>query len=188
MTDGTSARVPNNSAEQEARKQFAINAGRVLGLEWVDEGKFPDNAMDTVGLLEIVKEIERIKRLTSPTIVYTHSAADLNVDHRIVNQATLTAFRPQPEETWQEIRTFEVASSTDFGHKPVSREFCPNLWVNIADTWKIKLAALQEYADEMRDAPHSRSIEGLENLAKYRGSQVGLHYAEAFQVPRRVIR
>lgn len=44
MTDGTSARVPNNSAEQETRKQFAMNAGRFLGLEWVDEGKIPDNA------------------------------------------------------------------------------------------------------------------------------------------------
>ena len=33
--------------------------------------------------------------------------ADLNIDHRIVSQATLTAFRPLSSESWNEIRTFE---------------------------------------------------------------------------------
>ena len=40
----------------------------------------------------------------------------------------------------------------------------------------------------MRNPPHSRSIEGIENLAKYRGNQVGLHYAEAFEVIRKIER
>ncbi len=159
-----------------------------MGLEWLEGGSFPDNAMDTVGLLDVAKVIERAKTLTKPTIIYTHSSADLNIDHRIVSQATLTAFRPQPNEVWEEIRTFEVASATDYGHKSITREFTPNLYVDISETWQTKLAALKEYSMEMREPPHTRSFDGLENLAKYRGNQVGLPCAEAFEIIRKVDR
>ena len=40
----------------------------------------------------------------------------------------------------------------------------------------------------MRSKPHSRSLEGLENLAKIRGNQSGLKKAEAFEVLRKIIR
>jgi LmbE family N-acetylglucosaminyl deacetylase len=188
MTDGESSRESTNDAGIKFREQASTNAGKILGLTWIDGGNFPDNAMDTVSLLKIVKVIEKAKSILNPTIVYTHSSADLNVDHRIVSQATLTAFRPQPNENWREIRTFEVASATDYGHKSITNLFVPNLYVDISKTWKKKLAALAEYEMEMRDLPHTRSIEGLENLAKYRGNQVGLYFAEAFEIIRKIER
>lgn len=188
MTDGVGARGTEDSDEVRKRAQASINASKILGLEWLEGGSFPDNAMDTVGLLDVAKIIEKAKALTKPTIVYTHSSADLNIDHRIVSQATLIAFRPQPDEVWEEIRTFEVASATDYGHKSITKEFIPNLYVDISETWQIKLAALKEYGMEMRQSPHARSFEGLDNLAKYRGNQVGLLYAEAFEIIRKVDR
>jgi LmbE family N-acetylglucosaminyl deacetylase len=188
MTDGVGARGTEGSEEIKKRAQASINASKILGLEWLEGGSFPDNAMDTVGLLDVAKVIERAKTLTKPTIIYTHSSADLNIDHRIVSQATLTAFRPQPNEVWEEIRTFEVASATDYGHKSITREFTPNLYVDISETWQTKLAALKEYSMEMREPPHTRSFDGLENLAKYRGNQVGLPCAEAFEIIRKVDR
>ena len=36
----------------------------------------------------------------------------------------------------------------------------------------------------MRKEPHARSIKGLLNLSRYRGNQVGLKNAEAFEVIR----
>lgn len=188
MTDGDGARGTGDIDKQKERVQASINAGKILGLKWLEGGCFPDNAMDTVRFLDVVKVIERVKTLTKPIIVYTHSSADLNIDHRIVSQATLTAFRPQPNEVWEEIRTFEVASATDYGHSSITKEFTPNLYVDISETWQTKLAALKEYGVEMRQSPHTRSIEGLENLAKYRGFQVGLTYAEAFEIIRKVDR
>ncbi|MBE3024363.1 PIG-L family deacetylase [Janthinobacterium sp. GW458P] len=188
MTDGVGARGGENEEEIKIRTQASINAGKILGLTWIEGGSFPDNAMDTVPLLAVAKVIEKAKNTIKPTIVYTHSSADLNVDHRVVSQATLTAFRPQPNEVWQEIRTFEIASATDYGHRSITDLFYPNLYVDIKNTWKKKLAALEEYQMEMRDSPHTRSFEGLENLAKHRGNQVGLHYAEAFEIIRKIER
>jgi LmbE family N-acetylglucosaminyl deacetylase len=188
MTDGVGARGTDDKYETRKRAQASINAGKILGLEWLKGGSFPDNAMDTVGLLDVAQVIEKAKSLTKPTIVYTHSSADLNIDHRIVSQATLTAFRPQPNEVWEEIRTFEVASATDYGYKSITNQFTPNLYVDITDTWKTKLAAFKAYSMEMMQSPHTRLFEGLENLAKHRGNQVGILYAEAFELNRKIDR
>ena len=100
----------------------------------------------------------------------------------------LTAFRSQPREIWSEIRTFEVPSATDFGHKSLTNAFYPNLFIDISETWHLKLEALKEYELEMKPPPHSRSMEGLENLAKYRGNQAGLNYAEAFEIIKKIDR
>ncbi|QWE28987.1 PIG-L deacetylase family protein [Polynucleobacter sp. AM-7D1] len=187
MTDGVGARGSNIS-EVRLREQASLKVANALGFSWLDGGSFPDNAIDTVPLLEIVKVIEAIKIKINPTIIYTHSSADLNIDHRIVGQATLTAFRPQPDERWQEIRLFEVSSATDYGHRSVTGIFNPNLYINIENVWNKKLLALNIYNSEMRSSPHSRSYDGIENLAKYRGSQVGLNFAEAFEVIRKIER
>jgi LmbE family N-acetylglucosaminyl deacetylase len=188
MTDGVSSRTAQGNAEIKLRSQASVNAAKVLGLNWLEPGKFPDNSMDTIPLLTIVKKIEEMKALIKPTLVYTHCGSDLNIDHRIVSTATLTAFRPQPGEDWREIRTFEIASATDYAHKSITNSFYPNLYIDITTTWERKLAALTEYIFEMREAPHSRSFEGLENLARYRGNQVGVHYAEAFEIIRKIER
>jgi len=72
--------------------------------------------MDTVPILDVVKLIEKAKSFINPDIIYTHSRADLNIDHKIVNQVTITSFRPQTNEKWTEIRLFETPSSTEWGN------------------------------------------------------------------------
>lgn len=188
MTNGIDARNQKKVEDIKERFNASVIAGKILGLTWLKGGAFPDNAMDTVPLLEIIKVIEIAKQEIKPTIIYTHSSADLNIDHRIVSQATLTAFRPQPNDTWHEIRTFEIASATDYGHRSITNVFYPNLYVDITSYWEQKLSALIAYNKEMRDAPHTRSLSGLENLAKYRGNQSGLKYAEAFEILRKIER
>ena len=188
MTDGVGARSPKDFDEVKMRSLSSIIAGKIIGFTWLEGGNFPDNAMDTVSLLSVVQFIEGVKHLVKPTLIYTHSSADLNVDHRIVSEATLTAFRPQPNECWREIRAFEVTSATEYGHKSITNIFYPNLFIDIKDTWSKKIEALKAYGAEMRPSPHSRSLEGIENLAKLRGSQAGLYYAEAFEIIRRIER
>ncbi|MGB2392255.1 MAG: PIG-L deacetylase family protein, partial [Pseudomonadales bacterium] len=120
MTDGVSARSGANEHDVLRRKASADQASRVLGFEWGDCYAFNDNAMDSHSLLEVVKAIEDAKHVYQPTLVYTHSGADLNVDHRVVVNAVLTAFRPEPLERCKEIRLFEVPSATDYGHAGIT--------------------------------------------------------------------
>jgi LmbE family N-acetylglucosaminyl deacetylase len=186
MTDGVGARGDTNDCRVIERKKASNKASKVLGFRWGECYDFNDNAMDSYPLHEIVKAVELARRHYKPTLVYTHSGADLNVDHRVVANAVLTAFRPQPMEICKEIRLFEVASATDYGNSAITGSFSPNLFIDITNKWSAKADALNAYSAEMREYPHSRSIEGIKNLAKMRGNQVGYDLAEAFEVIRKL--
>lgn len=186
MTDGIGSRETSSAQDLIKRKKASENASKILGFKWGESYNFSDNAMDSYPLIEIVKSIEKAKNKYNPNIVYTHSGADLNIDHRVVANAVLTAFRPQPSEACKEIRLFEVASATDYGNPKLTGSFTPNLFVDITNTWDSKLNALKAYNDEMRDYPHSRSIDAIKNLAKIRGNQVGYGIAEAFEIIRKL--
>ena len=81
MTDGVGARDDVDRGEIRERKNASDTASRILGFEWGDRYDFSDNAMDSYPLLQIVKAIEQSKNKYQPSLVYTHSGADLNVDH-----------------------------------------------------------------------------------------------------------
>ena len=117
--------------------------------------------------------LEPIINKIKPSVVYTHHFSDLNIDHQITNAAVMTACRPTPETSDREIYGFEVLSSTEWS---ISREtlFNPTFFVNINNEMSQKMKAIKAYDDEMRDPPHSRSIEHLKILAKHRGFSVGI--------------
>lgn len=188
LTDGVGSRMQVSDEIKRRRSEAAERAADILKFKWVAGGAFPDNACDAIPLLEIVQFVEDVKHEVRPDFVYTHHGGDLNVDHRIAFQATLTAFRPQPQETVREIRSFEVASSTEWNDASSGADFAPNLFVDISGVWEQKKRALKAYNEEMRPFPHSRSIEALEALSKWRGSQVGVEHAEAFRIIRRLER
>ena len=83
--------------------------------------------MDKYPLLDYVKCIEAAKREIAPEIVYTHSAADLNIDHRKIAEAVITSFRPEPKEICREIRLFEIPSATDYSDPSLIGNFIPKL-------------------------------------------------------------
>ena len=188
MTDGVSAREDSTRQDADKRREAANLVSKILGFKWLAFGNFHDNQMDSEPLLSIIKFIEQAKSAINPDIIYTHSNSDLNIDHRLTFQATLTAFRPEPSCEYRELRSFEVASSTEYSAGHVSNNFLPNYYVSIEQNWKKKISALKAYKREIKDYPHSRSLEAIENLAKYRGNQVGLKMAEAFQVIRKIER
>lgn len=186
MTNGVGARDDANLNKINQRKNASVTASKVLGFEWGDCYDFTDNGMDSYPLIEIIKAVEKAKYKYRPTLVYTHSGADLNVDHRVVSNSVLTAFRPQPNELCKEIRLFEVASATDYGNSSIAGSFLPNLFIDISNEWPVKVKALEEYLEEMCEYPHSRSIQGIKNLGNLRGNQVGYDFAEAFEVIRKL--
>lgn len=178
MTDGVGAR--GSSGGEAARRKSAEAALKILGAEAPVFLNFPDNAMDGVALLDIVKKVEETFARVKPTIVYTHHGGDLNVDHQVTHRATMTACRPLPGFSVRAIYGFEVLSSTEWSLTP----FQPSRFVAI--DIELKLKALREYHQEMREAPHARSYEAVKALAVVRGASAGLPAAEAFSVLRLV--
>ena len=184
MTDGESARTDVKLTQISARQKMAESAATILGTAPPIFLNFPDNKMDVVPLLEITQAIEQARKDMCPDVIYTHHLGDLNIDHRITAQATLTAFRPQPGSSVQEIYSFEVNSSTEWTANQLHPSFHPNVFVDIKQTWDKKLRALECYESELRQFPHSRSTSAIENLNQWRGNSVGLATAEAFSLLR----
>ena len=188
FTDGISSRSLKNNKKIKERHEAAKKVSKYLGFKWIKNLHYPDNQLDKVPLLKIIKEIEKVKNKINPSIVYTHNFNDLNIDHRIIADATLTSFRPLPNSQTTELRTFEVPSATDFGQIKGRKNFLPNLFIDIKKYWNKKSKALEMYKSEIKKKPHSRSLDGIKNLAKIRGNQSGINMAESFEIIRKIIR
>lgn len=188
MAEGLTSRDGSAGAAELAQLRAAANAaGKLVGAKAVRLHGLPDNRLDTVPLLDVVKRIEAAIAEHAPQIVYTHHGGDLNVDHEIVSRAVMTACRPQPGAGVRTILAFEVPSSTEW-RGPVADSFVPNWSVDVSDTLATKLKALEAYAGEMREWPHARSAAGVEALARWRGASVGVAAAEAFCLMRNIVK
>jgi LmbE family N-acetylglucosaminyl deacetylase len=185
FTDGEMSRDNANKKLVSSRKKNAIKSLKILGVKEKDVifNSFPDNAMDGMPLIKIVKILEHIKKNYKPDIIYTHYGNDLNVDHKAVYNATLVAFRPVPSSTVKKILCFEVLSSTEWASK-ISNSFNPNYFVNINKFLKKKIASIKKYKKEIQAEPHPRSIKNVKNLAGFRGMSCGVKYVEAFYAER----
>lgn len=146
--------------------------------------KLPDNRLDTVPLLEVVKLVEGLIEKFKPAVIYTHHPGDLNVDHGVVHRAVLTATRPVPGQGVREVYAFEVPSSTEWAFQRLEPSFRPNVFVDIGATLEAKVAALACYDTETREFPHPRSPEAVRAVAMRWGSVAGFQAAEAFELIR----
>lgn len=164
----------------------SLQVGKLLFARRVFLFKLPDNRFDTFPLLDIVKIVESLIDKLQPGTIYTHHSGDLNIDHKIVHRAVLTATRPVKNCPVKEIFTFEVPSSTDWAFQEFEPVFRPNVFVDITKTLDIKMQAMQIYESEARAYPHPRSAEALRAIARRWGSIAGLDAAEAFQLVRSV--
>jgi N-acetylglucosamine malate deacetylase 1 len=188
MADGETSRseLDKSSYEfaKEKRNTSAKKANKILSSSSLTVLEFPDNRMDGLDLLDVVKPIEKFIDEYKPEIIITHFAGDVNIDHQITNKAVITACRPQPGHCVKKLLFMEVASSTEWMPPSEKLNFNPNYFVDISKYIDKKVEALEAYNDEMRDFPHSRSIKSVKSLAVWRGSTVGVSAAESFVAGR----
>jgi LmbE family N-acetylglucosaminyl deacetylase len=191
LADGESSRsgvsAEASSQRTQTRHAAALAAGRILGCASVRVEALPDNRLDSMDLLDIVKLVESAIEATVPATVFTHHSGDVNVDHRMAHEAVLAACRPQPGHPVRELYFFEVPSSTEWRPPGSAQVFAPNRFMDISQTLSVKLRALEAYAAELRLFPHPRSVEAVTALARWRGASVGVEAAEAFMVGRQII-
>ena len=133
----------------------------------------------TLILHQLYKPVDSV----GPDIVYTTPYCDVNLDHRVVCEATIVATRPLPGSTVRKVLSYEIAPTTRFGIQP----FAPNIYVDISKCLDKKLEAMACYKTELREYPHPRSLRGLELLARERGLGVGVEAAECFYLIREIL-
>lgn len=185
----TSRWESRKEADQEAVRLLhkdSIEAARIIGYEDIYFVGLPDNRFDQVGLLEVVKLVEKAIEKIRPNVIYTHHGHDLNIDHQITFEAVLTATRPLRNCAVHEIYAFETVSSTEWSFGKKEDVFYPNVFIDISKFFEIKSNAMKKYRTEICGFPHPRSLEMLEAVARRWGGVVGKEYVEAFELIRKV--
>ncbi len=167
-------------------RKSACRAKDILGASTLTFENFPDNRLDSVDRIEIIKKIEDSLFKHEPEIVYSHHAGDLNIDHRIVHDAVSVACRPLPGVPTRIVLFFEAPSSTEWQMRGSISSFSPNWFINIKQTMETKLKAMKCYQSELKPWPHPRSIMAARHLACWRGATVGVECAEAFVLGRNI--
>jgi len=189
MAEGTTSRDKERDRTAHHNEllflaKSAKKAGEILGVRSVELLDFPDNRMDSMDLLDVIKVIEEFIDKMKPQLVVTHHGGDLNNDHQIVHQAVITSCRPQLDNPVKQLLFFEVPSSTEWQVSSTKNAFCPNWFEDISETLGFKLKALEEYKSEIHKWPHPRSLQAVEHLARWRGASVSCEAAEAFMLAR----
>ena len=190
LGEGISARFPVGQyggqeflEQTRIRQEGSKKALAILKVIDIEFGTRLCAQFDSYPLISIVKDIEVKLESFSPDILLTHNPSEVNIDHRLTYEAVEVACRPTRSYIPNEIYTFEILCS---GSWTFESTFKPNVFVNVADFWEIKMNAWKCYEGEARPFPFPRSDEGLKALAQYRGLGSNLKLAEAFKLVRKI--
>ena len=162
-------------------KQNIVSAQKAIGYHSYSIYDFPDNRFDSFSILDIIKVIEKEKKIFRPEVIFTHHGGDLNIDHQKTFEAVITACRPLQNEVVKSIITFETPSGTEWRSQTDPRHFLPNIFISVSDSnIDSKIKGMECYEFEKRKYPHPRSPDSLRIQAKRWGIINGVDNAEAF--------
>ncbi len=187
ITDGSTSQYRGDERLEQIiaeKKTETANAATILGIDRVIYGGLPDMKLDMTAHIDVNNVIEKAVGEIEPDMIFTHFYADVNMDHQMVYKSVQVASRPVAGRSLKGVILFNTPSSTEWSFQFPDSAFCPNYYVDITDTAERKYKAMKEYATELREYPHPRSIEYLRTNDSSVGINVGLERAEAFMIAR----
>lgn len=163
----------------------ALAAHKLLGVKETFFYDFPCPRLDTQPAYKISIELNKlIQKLAIDTLFIPHRG-DIHKDHRIVYEASLVAARPIGKHKVSKIMAYETLSETEWAPPFPDDAFVPTVFMAIDNFIDAKSDAFNCFTPPRRkEFPHSRSVDGIKTLARYRGATVETLYAEAFMLIR----
>ena len=169
---------------EQRRREIGEVAG-LLGFQYsvVYEGRDLTERLDTLPQRDLVQTFESVIEEHKPDLLLLPHGVDYDQDHRAVFDAAFAAARPIPancgKHTPRRVATYESPKLAW-----MEAPFKPTLYLDVTSQLERKLQALRAYRTQLREPPHVRSPENLAALARLRGSESGVPFAEAFHILR----
>jgi LmbE family N-acetylglucosaminyl deacetylase len=151
------------------RRREAERSAKALNVKSLEFGGIPDTKVSEG--IETILVVEKVVDRVRPDRIYTQSPKDRHQDHRNTALATYSAGRKVPE-----ILSFESPDSYP--------GFAPQYYVQITGTIAKKIDALKKFHSQQNK--RFFEAQAVKGLAQFRGYQVGIAYAEAFEVVRMI--
>ena len=161
-------------------------ADHYLGVKETFFLDFPAAMLEEVPRYKLNDGINVIVQRIKPDEVFIPHRGDMQIDHKMIVDATMVALRPKYEHKVKRIYAYETLSETGWDIPNIVNEFIPTVYEDISDTLDKKLAAMNIFQSQLADFPAARSLRAIEALAKFRGATVNVMAAEAFTLIREI--
>ena len=173
--------------DYEITLKEANKAHKVLGIKESQFLEIPATMVKDEPVHELNNKISLVIKNFKPNIVFI-PFPDRMVDHRVVFNSSLVATRPVGIGREIELlAAYETISETHWNAPYLEANFSPNLVINIDNQLEKKFKALECYKSQVTQKEGPRSIEAISALARFRGSQSGFEYGEAFYIIRKIL-
>ena len=166
----------------EIRNKEAISSAKIIGAEHINLGvEDLDIYMEREQILMCVELIRR----TRPDVIITHSPDDYMPDHTVTSSLIFNAsFIATLPHTKTESEYFEKLTPVYYMDTVAGVKFHPTEYVDVSDTLAVKkemLSCHQSQLKWLKEHDKVDIVEFIEVVARYRGLQCGVLYAEGFQ-------
>ena len=161
----------------EAYKILGVNKSIFLEIPATMIGEEPVHVFNGK-ISSVLKEFE-------PNIVFC-PFPDRHIDHRLIFESCMVATRPVGfGKKIEMVAAYETLSETHWNAPHIEPNFTPNWVIDVTDYFGIKLKALKCYESQISEFPGPRSLEAVEALAKFRGTQSGFSFGEGMHIIRK---
>lgn len=143
---------------------------------------FPTTKLDVIPISTLIESISRKIIELQPEVIYINNRCDVHTDHQIVFKAAMSCTKSFRYPSVKRILMYEVLSETEFSAALPETQFIPNVFIDITQFMGKKLDIMKTYKSELSDDFSPRSISTIEALNRFRGSRIGVEYAEAFML------
>lgn len=174
-----------NQKDFDITKKEAIKAFQIMNVKHWEFLQIPATTVHNVSIAELNSKINNFVKTHNPEWVFI-PFPDRHIDHRTIFDSSMVACRPNRINAPNVVLAYETLSETHWNAPGIEPSFIPDLFVNTSNYMEQKQQALESYVSQINNN-HSRSVEACTALAKFRGSQNGCEYAEAFKVIRIII-
>lgn len=79
LTSRESESMKFSKADIDEVKNDSINAAKILGIQRPYFADLPNNRLDSMNLLDVIKIVERHVTKLQPTVIFTHHNGDINI-------------------------------------------------------------------------------------------------------------
>ncbi len=149
--------------------------------------RFKSGSLDKVSKKELVLKISKIINKVKPDEIFTPHPGDVHSDHKVISSIISTCTKNFRFKFIKKILAYETLSETNF-NLIKKNAFFPNYYEDISQFMKQKIKSLKIYKSEIKKFPFPRSIDAIKALAKLRGSEIGVRYAESFEILKMINR
>lgn len=179
LSSKTTVIVPDVGRDVDL-KSSTTKIAKILGISRYYFLNFIDGRVGN-DMPTLIGGVENLVSSFKPSLVFSHCRYDANQDHRAgfrVSEIMCRLFRRK--DFLRAVLNYEVLSSTNFAVG--AQQFAPSIFVEV-DIEK-KLQAVDVYDSEMDPVGSSggRNTEGVKLLCGFRGQQIGVSFAEGFEL------